>query len=212
MLVDDDNVHIKLLKFKVALSKRLQKPIINRKTKRSNNNFENLPTEITSVESKAALIEPMHEKIPIVSLLIGGGIGSISLVLTQIYQGIPILVFKGTGHAPDLISGAYEDFADRYDNLSDNHLRTAITIRITEKFPKESKDDSTRNKIKDNLLQIIKNSHSQESGNLLTFIDSSSVNSELDDMDKYILIALLQSRIASFNFKYSNHFKSLLNF
>jgi len=49
----------------------------------------------------------------------------------------------------------------RYDNLSDNHLRTAITIRITEKFPKESKDDSTRNKIKDNLLQIIKYSHNQ---------------------------------------------------
>ena len=72
-------------------------------------------------------------------------------------------------------------------------MRTAITIRITEKFPKESKDDSTRNKIKDNLLQIIKFSKTQESGNLLTFIDSASINSELDDIDKYILLALLQS-------------------
>lgn len=49
----------------------------------------------------------------------------------------------------------------RYDNLSDNHLRTAITIRITEKFPRESKDDSTRNRIKDSLLQIIKYSNTQ---------------------------------------------------
>jgi hypothetical protein len=67
----------------------------------------------------------------------------------------------GTGHAPDLICGTYEDFADRYDNLSDNHLRTAVTIRITEKFPKESKEDTTRNKIKDTLLQIIKYSKTQ---------------------------------------------------
>jgi hypothetical protein len=49
----------------------------------------------------------------------------------------------------------------RYDNLSDNHLRTAITIRIMEKFPRESKDDSTRNRIKDSLLQIIKYSNTQ---------------------------------------------------
>ena len=55
-----------------------------------------------------------------------------------------------------MISQAYEDFADRLDNLSDNHLRTAIAIRINEKFPKESKDDSIRNRIKDNILQIIK--------------------------------------------------------
>ena len=62
-------------------------------------------------------------------------------------------------------------FIKRYDNLSDNHLRTAITIRITEKFPKESKEDTTRNKIKDTLLQIIKYSKTQDSGNLLTFVD-----------------------------------------
>ena len=74
---------------------------------------------------------------------------------------MPILNWKGTGHAPDLICGTYEDFADRYDNLSDNHLRTAVTIRITEKFPKESKEDTTRNKIKDTLLQIIKYSKTQ---------------------------------------------------
>lgn len=104
VLVDDDNVHIKLLKFRVALEKRLQRPILNRKAKKSNPNFDNMTTEIVNDESKNS-IETSHEKIPIVSLLIGGGIGSISLVLTKIYQGIPILVFKGTGHAPDLISG-----------------------------------------------------------------------------------------------------------
>ena len=153
-------MHIKLLKFRVALEKRLQKPMFNRKSKRSAVHFDKITTDLASDESKTNQ-EQSYDKIPIVSLLIGGGVGSISLVLTKIYQGIPTLVFKGTGHAPDLISGTYEDFADRYDNLSDNHLRTAITIRITEKFPKESKDDSTRNKIKDNILQIIKYSNTQ---------------------------------------------------
>ena len=58
------------------------------------------------------------DKIPVVALLIGGGVGSVSLVLTKIYQGIPILIFKGTGHAPDLISGTYEDFAEGLTILS----------------------------------------------------------------------------------------------
>lgn len=44
----------------------------------------------------------------------------------------------------------------RSGNYSENHLRTAITIRITEKFPKESKHDSIRNKIKDNLVEIVR--------------------------------------------------------
>lgn len=151
ILVDDENIPIKLLKFRVALEKRLQFPFLNKNSKKSQLNLSD----------NKIITEISNDKIPIVSLLIGGGVGSISLVLTKIYQHSPILVFKGTGHAPDLISSAYEDFADRFDNFSDNHLRTAITMRITEKFPKESKDDSTRNKIKDNLLQILKNSNTQ---------------------------------------------------
>ena len=34
----------------------------------------------------------------------------------------------------------------------------------------------------------------KENGNLLTFLDSTSTNSELDEMDKYILMSLLQSK------------------
>lgn len=64
-------------------------------------------------EQPPANLNQNQERIPIVSLLIGGGVGSISLVLAKINQSTPVLVFKGTGHAPDLISGAYEDFADR---------------------------------------------------------------------------------------------------
>jgi hypothetical protein len=110
ILVDDDNINVNLLKFRVALEKRLQRPMPNRKLKRSTVNLENM------IHDENRLVEnsSSHDRIPLVSLLIGGGIGSISVVLTKIFQGIPILVFKGTGHAPDLISGAYEDFADRY--------------------------------------------------------------------------------------------------
>lgn len=139
ILVDDDNLHIKLLKFRVALEKRLQKPIFCRKSKRSvatlahsthtNTNYDKASslsssnsfnlTDLSFIHSNSTVSneesKQVHEydKIPIVCLLIGGGIGSISLVLTKIYQGIPVLAFKGTGHAPDLICGTYEDFADR---------------------------------------------------------------------------------------------------
>ncbi len=113
ILVDDDNINVNLLKFRVALEKRLQRPIPNRKLKRSTANLENMIHEEAKMTESST-----QDKIPLVSLLIGGGIGSISVVLTKIYQGIPILVFKGTGHAPDLISGAYEDFADRFEIFS----------------------------------------------------------------------------------------------
>lgn len=143
ILVDDDNLHIKLLKFRVALEKRLQKPIFCRKSKRSGATIANVShmnfssdkasssssnnsfslndltlihgNNINGSNLNEDLSKQGHEsdKIPIVCLLIGGGIGSISLVLTKIYQGIPVLAFKGTGHAPDLICGTYEDFADR---------------------------------------------------------------------------------------------------
>lgn len=37
--------------------------------------------------------------------------------------------------------------------------------------------------------------YTKDSGRLLTFIDALSINSDLHDLDKYILIALLQSKI-----------------
>lgn len=134
VLVDDNNVHLKLLKFRVALEKRLQMPIVMRKPKRAADlgatpvvppapplPIESTPQEDLSSrprlpstsEQPPANPNQNQERIPIVSLLIGGGVGSISLVLAKINQSTPVLVFKGTGHAPDLISGAYEDFADR---------------------------------------------------------------------------------------------------
>lgn len=154
-MIDDDGVHSKLLEFRVALEKRLQKPIFQRKSKRLNADNNN-SNSCTSDELKSTSDHVQYDLIPNVCLMIGGGIGSLSLVLTKITQGVPVLIFKGSGHAPDLISGTYEDFADRFESISQNHLRTAVGIRITEKFPKEAKNDSIRNKIKENILEILK--------------------------------------------------------
>ena len=110
--MDDDNIHLKLLKLRVGLEKRLQKPIVHRKQRRSTPHLESNLVDLPIIHEESKSLNE-DDKIPIVCLLIGGGVGSISLVLTKIYQDIPILVFKGTGHAPDLISVAYEDFADR---------------------------------------------------------------------------------------------------
>jgi hypothetical protein len=133
ILVDDNNMHIKLLKFRVALEKRLQKPLLCRKSKRpmatslsmqhTNENKSSSSSAsfnlndlafITTAnnrnksgggagagatggqnENEPKLFNHEYDKIPIVCLLIGGGVGSISLVLTKIYQGIPVLTFKG---------------------------------------------------------------------------------------------------------------------
>lgn len=140
ILVDDENIHLKLLKFRVALEKHLQNSIFGRKSRnksmpQSDPVFvvssplpvvkecveeKHSPTPETPTATTTTVPAPLEtgneqnqDKVPIVSLLIGGGVGSISLVLAKINQSTPVLVFKGTGHAPDLISGAYEDFADR---------------------------------------------------------------------------------------------------
>jgi hypothetical protein len=112
ILVDDDGVHSKLLEFRVALEKRLQKPIFQRKSKRAN--ADAAAASVQRLQSSELNVYSPYDAIPIVCLLIGGGVGSISLVQTKLMQGIPVLVFKGSGHAPDLISGIYEDFSDRF--------------------------------------------------------------------------------------------------
>ncbi len=78
ILVDDDNMHIKLLKFRVALEKRLQKPIFNnRKAKRSTVHLESLVADslVNEEPSKDNISvsnpQDSYNKIPIVALLIG---------------------------------------------------------------------------------------------------------------------------------------------
>lgn len=114
ILVDDDGVQTKLLEFRVALEKRLRKPLLQRRFKRPISENADTLNNVSNEEFKSTTESP-YDTIPIVCLLLGGGVGSISLVQTKLMQGIPILVFKGTGHAPDLISTIYEDFADRLE-------------------------------------------------------------------------------------------------
>jgi hypothetical protein len=73
IIVDDEKTHVDLLKFRVALEKRLQKPVLSRKVK-------SLPVDNNETRKQVIESEASHDKIPIVSLLIGGGIVSVNLV------------------------------------------------------------------------------------------------------------------------------------
>jgi hypothetical protein len=109
ILVDDGGQNSKMLEFRIALEHRLQKPITFRRPKRN----PYLLKGSTRLDSNPGSSQDEYETIPVVCLLIGGGVGSISLVLTKLMQNTPILAFKGTGNAPDLISCVHEDIADR---------------------------------------------------------------------------------------------------
>jgi hypothetical protein len=131
IVVDDDGMHAKMLEFRIALENRLQKPITLRRQKRNQsvpNGFNQTITKNRPELNEAQL----YETIPVVCLLIGGGVGSISLVLTKLMQNIPILVFKGTGNAPDLISCVHEDVADRslFVNITENSQSKQTTFLI----------------------------------------------------------------------------------
>ena len=91
ILVDDEGVPSRLLEFRVALEKRFRQPLLTKRLKRVCTDN----SDIVQEELKLSSEHSSNDAIPIVCLLIGGGVGSISLVQSKLMQCIPVLVFKG---------------------------------------------------------------------------------------------------------------------
>lgn len=149
----------------------------------SNESFEN---EMRAETSPAA--------VPVVGLLVQGGPKSIDHILFFLKNRMPVLVLKGLGGAADLVAFCYEELQERSDqDFEENALKPELIKRITKTFPDDFKEnDIARNAFRDKILECVKCSQEGDQ-TFLTFVNTKGWDSNLKDLDKYILRALFRS-------------------
>ncbi|XP_052825070.1 transient receptor potential cation channel subfamily M member 2 [Octopus bimaculoides] len=136
--------------------------------------------------------------VPVVGLLVQGGPKSIDHILFFLKNKMPVLVLKGIGGAADLVAYTYEELQERSDqDFTDNSLKPELIKRISKTFPDDFKEnDIARNAFRDKILECVKYSQEGEQ-TFLTFVNTKGWDSNLKDLDKYILKALFRSKILS---------------
>ncbi|CAF1295616.1 unnamed protein product [Rotaria sordida] len=131
---------------------------------------------------------------PMVCTLVHGTPETIELVYRKIQQEIPIVVFKGTGLAADLIAFAYEEINTKNKKIfEDDYLKVELTRCLVDEYPELKDNNLKRNEICNYVMSIVKEAD-KEGRKFLSFVDVNSTIPPLNDFHKFILSALLQGQ------------------
>ncbi|CAF4746934.1 unnamed protein product, partial [Rotaria sp. Silwood1] len=156
------------------------------------------PTTTKTTDTTAVTSNPWGDDgFPMVCTLARGSPGTIERVYRKIQNEVPIVIFKGTGSATDIIAFAYDEICAKIEKeYEDSHFKVELTRRILDDYPLLRNNNVKRNEIRDFILSIVAivKKKEQENRKLLTFIDINSATASLNDYHKFILLALLQSQ------------------
>ena len=133
------------------------------------------------------------------AILIRGGYSTSRLVLDNIANNIPIIVFRGSGGLADLIAFVETELRDRCLDCWDTefvetHLKPELTIRILQLFPKYGTNSILCSHFRHRILESVRLSR-KDGQNYLTVInlfDSYSTN--LENLTEYLLSALFKTQ------------------
>ncbi|KAL5012942.1 hypothetical protein ScPMuIL_011493 [Solemya velum] len=134
--------------------------------------------------------------LPVVGLLVQGSPRGVEHVLFYLRNGMPVVVLKGSGGVADLISYAYEELHERNDSdFEENFLKPELIKMINKNYPQDFKDnDLARNAFRDKILDCVNIAQEGDADQtFLTFVNMQGWDANLQDLDKYILKALLKS-------------------
>ncbi|KAL5012140.1 hypothetical protein ScPMuIL_010691 [Solemya velum] len=153
--------------------------------------FRRGPTEDSSNNDEA---NQCDRAIPMVGLLIQGGPLEVERALDMLKRKIPVIVFKGSGYAADLIAFTYEELRERSDPEHEKmYVKPELLKRIADYFYEELQDSEIKQKhIRDKILECIEYANQGEE-TYLTILDMGNSSAELKELDKYILMALFES-------------------
>ncbi|KAI0224947.1 Transient receptor potential cation channel subfamily M member 2 [Lamellibrachia satsuma] len=110
-------------------------------------------------------------KIPVVSVVIGGGHGTIKTVHDAIKCGTPAVIIEGSGRAADILARAYKKSMEEYDDQS---LQECVDGMVNEEFPKEKSNKSA-------VKLVMKCLQKKDHMNVLQ-LDSSDSAREIDEL------------------------------
>ncbi|KAI0230691.1 Transient receptor potential cation channel subfamily M member 6 [Lamellibrachia satsuma] len=104
----------------------------------SGETIETLPRN----EQSNTVLKPImsrSDKIPVVSVLMGGGHGTIKIVHDAIKCGTPVVIIEGSGHAADILARAYKKSMEESD---DGSLQEYVKGMLKKAFPVEESEES----------------------------------------------------------------------
>ncbi|OQV11764.1 putative Transient receptor potential cation channel subfamily M member 7 [Hypsibius exemplaris] len=136
-----------------------------------------------------------HEQVPLIAVLIQGGMRALDMVHDYLKSDVPVLVIKGTGFLADILAFAYEEHKERGNNRSAmDIIRRDVSKRVARSFPGSKKDEDLtlmRNRIIDCVIL-----GSQKEKELISVVESSE---DLVDLDNYFLPAVFAARSRATN-------------
>ncbi|KAI0222739.1 Transient receptor potential cation channel subfamily M member-like 2 [Lamellibrachia satsuma] len=134
-------------------------------------------------------------RIPVVSVVIGGGHGTIETVHDAIECGTPAVIIEGSGRAADILARAYKKSMEESDDQS---LQEYVDGMLNEEFPKEESKKSAvqlvmyclQNKDHMNVLQLDSSDSAREIDELiLQALRKVNKNSGVDMMQLKLALA-----------------------
>ncbi|KAI0978967.1 hypothetical protein GJ496_004428 [Pomphorhynchus laevis] len=78
----------------------------------------------------------LRDVVPIVCMVIGGGLTTLRDIAERVHLDIPILVCKGSGLAADILASVHEELSDNSDpDFDSKMIRNEISRRMCDAFP-----------------------------------------------------------------------------
>ncbi|XP_078686292.1 transient receptor potential cation channel subfamily M member-like 2 [Branchiostoma floridae x Branchiostoma belcheri] len=129
---------------------------------------------------------------PVVCVLVQGGPASIQYVRGCVQQETPVLLLKGSGKAADLLAFAYEEIKERPAQEDwMQYLRAELSRRIFKTFPQLSQEEVQD--LKESIIDCV-NDAIKEDQVFLSILEVHSFHDDLENLDKYILTAILKAQ------------------
>jgi hypothetical protein len=138
-------------------------------------------------------------EIPVVSIVIQGGYDSSRLVLQQIKNKIPVVVFRGSGGLADLLAFVEYEIRERCLDVWDSefvesYVKPELTMKIVQRFPKLIHNALLCKTFRDRILDCVRESRKEGQIYLTVINIFNSYECDLENLTEYLLKALFKSQ------------------
>ncbi|CAN8019239.1 unnamed protein product [Ixodes persulcatus] len=137
------------------------------------------------------------DSVPLVSLLVCGGIGCLRLCLDHLRRQLPLLVLEGSGGLADLLAFAYRQVQRRGPGVWDaefveSFLKPELTSRLCLLDPTYREKALARNLFRDRVVECVRLACQSDQQAVFMLVDMRSQACNLDKLDEILLKAVFK--------------------
>ncbi|KAM7303896.1 transient receptor potential cation channel subfamily M member 7 isoform X1 [Ixodes scapularis] len=140
-----------------------------------------------------------EDSVPLVSLLVCGGIGCLRLCLDHLRRQLPLLVLEGSGGLADLLAFAYRQVQRRGPGVWDaefveSFLKPELTSRLCLLDPTYREKALARNLFRDRVVECVRLACQSDQQAVFMLVDMRSQACNLDRLDEILLKAVFKAQ------------------